>query len=124
MYLYIKAVYALIGIEQYELKAGLIVLHKQAITRSLYYTHPSPVKERENKKKRRIFKYWNRMNILFKLLNQRNSVTREKYIQRESSVEKVNQIKLGWRGGSVGRASDSRSKDPKFEPRQVHKKKL
>ena len=29
-----------------------------------------------------------------------------------------------YRGGSVGRASDSRSKDPSFEPRQEHKKNL
>ena len=27
-------------------------------------------------------------------------------------------------GGSVGRASDSRFKDPRFEPRQEHKKKM
>ena len=28
------------------------------------------------------------------------------------------------RGGLIGRASDSRSKDPRFKPRQEHKKKL
>ena len=33
-------------------------------------------------------------------------------------------VKLGWRGGSIGRLSDSRSKDPRFEPRQDHKKNL
>ena len=30
----------------------------------------------------------------------------------------------GWRGCSVDRASDSRSKDPRFEPHQEHKKNL
>ena len=33
-------------------------------------------------------------------------------------------LRMGWRGGSVGRASDSRSKDPRFKPCQEHKKKL
>ena len=31
---------------------------------------------------------------------------------------------IGWWGRSVGRASDSRSKDPRFEPRQEHKNNL
>ena len=31
---------------------------------------------------------------------------------------------VGWRGGSLGRASDSRSKGPRFESRQEHKKQL
>ena len=30
--------------------------------------------------------------------------------------------KTGWRGGSIARASDSRSKDQRFEPRQEHNK--
>ena len=38
----------------------------------------------------------------------------------EISSEPLNRC----RGGSVGRASDSRSKDPRFESRQEHKKNL
>ena len=30
----------------------------------------------------------------------------------------------GWQGGSIGRASDSRSKGPRFESRQEHKTKM
>ena len=32
--------------------------------------------------------------------------------------------KVGWRGGLIGRASDSKSKDLRFEPHQEHKKNL
>ena len=37
----------------------------------------------------------------------------------------MSRTEKGWQGGSVGRASDSRSKDQRFEPRlcQEHKEK-
>ena len=39
-----------------------------------------------------------------------------------SQVADATRIILGGRGGSIGKASDLRSKVPRFEPHQEHKK--
>ena len=45
-----------------------------------------------------------------------------KVTSQSSCFLECDNIGWGWQGGSSGRASDSRSKDPRFEPRQEHKK--